>query len=37
MKYLVPFSGALVVFVLVFLTLDFVIMKAQGLTLIFQQ
>lgn len=33
--YLIPFSIALVVFGLAFLTLDFVIMKLQGLTLIF--
>lgn len=33
--YLIPFSLALIVFGLVFLTLDFSIMKLQGLTLIF--
>jgi hypothetical protein len=33
--YLIPFSVALVVFGLVFLGLDFTIMKLQGLTLIF--
>jgi len=37
MKFLIPFSGALLVFSLVFLGLDFVIMKLQGLSLIFHQ
>jgi hypothetical protein len=33
--YLIPFSIALIIFGLVFLALDFSIMKLQGLTLIF--
>jgi len=32
-----PFCGAVVVFGLVFLALDFTIMKLQGLSLIFHQ
>lgn len=34
-SYLLPFAAALIVFGLVFLALDFTIMKLQGLTLIF--
>jgi len=34
-SYLLPFATALIVFGLVFLALDFTIMKLQGLTLIF--
>jgi hypothetical protein len=37
MKSFLPFSGALVVFGLMFLALDYVIMKLQGLSLIFHQ
>ncbi len=33
--YLLPFIGAFVVFVFVFLALDFTIMKLHGLTLIY--
>jgi len=33
--YLLPFVGAFVVFAIVFLALDFSIMKLQGLTLIY--
>ncbi|TXT27444.1 MAG: hypothetical protein FD134_42 [Gallionellaceae bacterium] len=33
--YLLPFVGAFVVFGLVFLALDFTMMKLQGLTLIY--
>jgi hypothetical protein len=35
-EHLVPFAVALVVCVLVFLGLDYAIMKAMGLTLIYQ-
>jgi len=35
--YFLPFTGALVVFGLVFLALDFAIMRLQGLSLIFHQ
>jgi hypothetical protein len=34
-NYLIPFGIALIAFGLVFLALDFAIMKLQGLTLIF--
>jgi len=37
MKFIIPFSGAFVVFVLVFLGLDFAIMHLKGLSLIFHQ
>jgi hypothetical protein len=37
MKSLMSFSGAFVVFGLVFLALDYVIMEMQGLSLIFHQ
>jgi hypothetical protein len=33
--YFLPFSGAFVVFALVFLALNYVIMKLQGLSLVF--
>jgi len=33
--YLLPFIGAFIVFALVFLALDFSMMKLQGLTLIY--
>lgn len=37
MKSIIPFSGALVVFGLMFLALDYVIMNLQGLSLMFHQ
>jgi hypothetical protein len=37
MKTILPFSGALVVFALLFLGLDTLVMKLQGLSLIFHQ
>ncbi len=37
MKSILPFSGALIVFGLLFLALDYMIMKLQGLSLIFHQ
>jgi len=36
-SYFLPFCGAFVVFALVFLALDYAIMKLQGLSLIFHQ
>lgn len=35
--YLVPFVAALAAFGVLFLALDFAVMRLQGLTLIFQQ
>ena len=37
MKSIIPFSGALIVFGLMFLALDYVIMNLQGLSLVFHQ
>jgi hypothetical protein len=37
MKSIMTFSGALIVFALVFLALDYTIMSLQGLTLIYHQ
>jgi hypothetical protein len=37
MKSIISFSGAFVVFALMFLALDYVIMNLQGLSLMFHQ